>query len=587
MTAETNDPKSGTSRPVRTAARGATFRPLEAAEMAALARVLKRCRPHLEACAGVERVDIGYRWCKGKMTGEVAIRAHVGQKVDPTALSEKDRVPRQLEGFPVDVIQSRVEPHRRRRRNPLVGGIEIRNVEKAGVGTLGAVVWERATGDPMALTNHHVLAKGRPQGGRDEPVNQPGTTGGRDRIGRVDDSDAFLDCAVARIEGSRGVSSTILDFPGGLKGFVEPALGLRVTKSGRTTGTTVGMIEGVSEHELTVVPLPGEWQELSLGGDSGSVWLEEESHAAVGLHWGGESSEAPEDERAFAKRIDQVAEALKVDLFRQAELQDGTRQAPSLVQHDDRLVLGWVDSGDLRPAFRRSRDGFVFGDAAVLEQASPAGPALVSFGGQLVAALVGLGNNRITILRSADATSWQTAATLDQRSSTPPSLAVFRRRLYLAWRDADDGRLRLARSRDGVDWSDQRSFDHRAAHGPALAATGSRLLLAWPAEDRRLQVARSRDGWAFRSRVTLDESTAVRPALAVHGRRVHLAWLGTGAPRLHWASSKDGRRWERAVRLRYRAASSPALAGFGDSLALAWSAADPPHPLQLLLFDPE
>jgi hypothetical protein len=138
-----------------TAAKGAEFHPLRQDEMDALMKVLKENEKSLRTRKGVYKVDIGYRWKDGKMTGEIAIRVHVKNKRPLKDLEAKDVVPTELAGFPVDVIQSNLELQRRTRHNPVIGGVETRNVNIGGVGTLGAVVFDAANNNqPMALRKH-------------------------------------------------------------------------------------------------------------------------------------------------------------------------------------------------------------------------------------------------------------------------------------------------------------------------------------------------------------------------------------------------------------------------------------------------
>ena len=58
-----------------------------------------------------------------------------------------------------------------------------------------------------------------------------------------------------------------------------------------------------------IVPQPG-FAEVSRGGDSGSWWLEEDTHQAVGLHFAGQD----DPETALAIAMPQVLDALNVDI---------------------------------------------------------------------------------------------------------------------------------------------------------------------------------------------------------------------------------------------------------------------------------
>ncbi len=102
-------------------------------------------------------------------------------------------------------------------------------------------------------------------------------------------------------------------------------LGMEVRKSGRTTAVTEGLIDGVSlslsinygggvvnssQDQIHIVPRPP-WPtvdyEVSRGGDSGSVWIDDASGNAVGLHFAGERDPSPAAENAIANQMVHVA----------------------------------------------------------------------------------------------------------------------------------------------------------------------------------------------------------------------------------------------------------------------------------------
>jgi endonuclease G len=103
---------------------------------------------------------------------------------------------------------------------------------------------------------------------------------------------------------------------------------MMVWKSGRSTGFTEGFVDGVKmvvplsyrhvglkilEEVFRIVPRPGARnEEISIGGDSGSVWVDEQSGKAVGLHFAGEVADLPE--HALAHDIGLVIESLRIRL---------------------------------------------------------------------------------------------------------------------------------------------------------------------------------------------------------------------------------------------------------------------------------
>jgi hypothetical protein len=284
-------------------------------EQKRLLTLLRRHRKQLLAYEGVHYVDIGFELEGGKPTGRLAIRAHVHEKQEESRLESNQILPEELDGVPVDVIQSNPEEQQSRdaRRNPLVGGVNVGNSLAPSIGTLGTVVFDRRTLEPMALSNHHVLVRG--SGSTSDLIAQPGSASASNVIGQLARWSKARDCAVSTLNGSRAISTAIVDYPGGAAGVATPQLGVKVAKSGRTTATTFGQIDGVSTDSFTIVPDPARppaGGEISAGGDSGSVWLAVQGNAAIGLHYAGETDPSPSLERAWAKLMTAVTATLDV-----------------------------------------------------------------------------------------------------------------------------------------------------------------------------------------------------------------------------------------------------------------------------------
>jgi hypothetical protein len=281
--------------------------------------ILATHTPQLAAYPGVHYVDIGYKYVHGALTGQLALRMHVRKKQARSRLSIGQLLPELVNGLLTDVIQSNrcLEStpgiSRDFRFNPLVGGIAIRNTRNKVLGTLGAIVRDLNTQTYVGLTNYHVLVGNFGQTG--DPVTQPATTNINDIIGSVARWDQQLDCALCSLNSSRLLSRNIIDIPDAPTGIKEPLLGMKVTKSGRTTGTTSGIIDGVSADEFTVIPIPERQhlnEEISAAGDSGSIWLDNTDGNAVGLHYAGEKDPAPQSERAWAKKLSLITAVLNI-----------------------------------------------------------------------------------------------------------------------------------------------------------------------------------------------------------------------------------------------------------------------------------
>jgi hypothetical protein len=288
-------------------------------EQEALLDILRRHEQELRAYRGVHRLDVGYKFEDGKPTDVLAIRVHVGEKKLESELEPWQRLPRVIEGILVDVIQSNPELHqdREKRFDPLVGGVAVGNTRHNFGGTFGAVVFDADTLEPLGISNHHALVD--VEGEEGDEIAQPNHGDPNDVIGTLSRWDLNLDCAVFALNDSREISTGISDLlPEGVVGVVRPVVGMTVSKSGRTTGTTFGVVDGVSTEEFSVIPDPENPPpdgEISAGGDSGSVWIDVENSNAVGLHYAGEADEA-NAEKAWAKRMINVATTLNIRLVR-------------------------------------------------------------------------------------------------------------------------------------------------------------------------------------------------------------------------------------------------------------------------------
>jgi hypothetical protein len=304
-------------------------------------KILNSVRDEWLQRPGVVAIDIGFKWIRGEMTSELAIRVHVVEKKPPSRLTDEDIFPESIGGIEVDVIEASYVPQalsdsklelaasgRDKRYEVIPVGVSVGS-RYSTAGTLGAKVIDLKTGDEMILSNWHVLA-GRSGARAGLPIWQPGWIDGGTR---EDNTIAELtrwvlgpfDAAVATLNGSRPVTSktpegkAILD-------VTEPRLAMLVWKSGRSTGFTQGFVDGIKmrvsipygelgikmiDHVFHVVPRPGsEMKEISMGGDSGAVWVDEETGKAVGLHFAGERANLPE--HALANEIIQVTKALNI-----------------------------------------------------------------------------------------------------------------------------------------------------------------------------------------------------------------------------------------------------------------------------------
>lgn len=339
----------------------------------------------------ITSVGIGYKICNGVRTDQLCIQFTVAEKVESTAGLEAlgtERIPRTLEvagrAIPTDVIERDFAPawrtvvleapgDRKRRLDPLVPGVSVCH-PGGTAGTLGMIVFDRATGDPCMLSNWHVLHLAT--GAIGDDVVQPGPHDDNavrlNRAGRLLRSHlgAAGDCAVARIE-NRAFRREILDLNVAPRALALAELGDRVIKSGRTTDVTRGIVRRVDVmaridypglgardiggFEIGPEDGAGPDVEISMGGDSGSAWLVagedgQATDVVVGLHFAGESAGNP-DEHALACNLHSVLE--KLDVLIDPPAPGALEVTPSgYDEHflDQRVRVPWLNEADFADA---------------------------------------------------------------------------------------------------------------------------------------------------------------------------------------------------------------------------------------------
>ena len=195
---------------------------------------------------GVVGVAIGFRNFKEQLTDQLAVAVLVEQKKPVEALSAEDLVPQAVNGMRTDVIEigrleALVNP-RDRFRPQVPAGVSIGHYQVTA-GTIGALVYDRSTGEPLILSNNHVLANSnRAQIG--DAILQPGTT---DHGQRPDDVVAKLHrFEMLRFygEGGQAPAQPPPLFPAGGCDIVELFVAV---------GNGLARISG-SEKRLTAVP---------------------------------------------------------------------------------------------------------------------------------------------------------------------------------------------------------------------------------------------------------------------------------------------------------------------------------------------
>jgi len=294
---------------------------------------------------GVTGVDVGYKYVDGKRTDEIAIRVLVEKK--KKTVSKEEKIPESIDGVKTDVIERKYELHQLRNRKkvedaellvdagryrPLKGGMGIGPCRVVGgfvfVGTLGAIVKDNATGNPLCLSNFHVMCIDNGSHVGDQ-MCQPGRVDGgscpTDVVGALLRSSlaATVDCAVCDIAAGIGYSCEILEI-GQVAGTTTAVLNAPVRKRGRTTGLTYGFVDGIAAsvninygdgigvktltNQVSVRPDTTHNPLFSDHGDSGSVIVDDSRHV-VSLLFAGSG-----DGHTLGNPISDVLSALNVTM---------------------------------------------------------------------------------------------------------------------------------------------------------------------------------------------------------------------------------------------------------------------------------
>jgi hypothetical protein len=242
------------------------------------------------------------------------IRIYTEKRISPKKRAAIG-IPARIRGVTVELMElgrpeiSDSPADHQQKFRPLVGGISAVSVHQGSYGTLGYFVQDTAPPPPhkkaqwYILSNAHVLNTS-PTGV--ETMQPGGGDGGKnpdDFVGKLTAyTYANLDAAIAKIDTSASAQILGLNGPYGFAGRVP--VGLRVVKSGRTTGVTEGEI--IDDHFVGNIDYSGHGTSaLGQGiklvsdcllikstersgvfldvGDSGSLVLDDKSMVAVGL----------------------------------------------------------------------------------------------------------------------------------------------------------------------------------------------------------------------------------------------------------------------------------------------------------------
>lgn len=291
------------------------------------------------AIPGLRGVDYGFRYEDGSRRKQLCIRFHVARKLAETALPAHEILPRAVGGLRCDVIQAAYAPHASPRAvcDPIQPGVSIGNLQRGSTGTLGALVRDTHTGRLGLLSNWHVLcasvtcAPG-------ESICQPGPLQAGSNPARAVavlerwlTLDQGCDAALALLDPATREDAKIFEL-GVIPGPVEEAVpGLRLAKMGAASGATTALVDGVDGtyamdysgfgdqqrwmDGIHLVREPGVGpDEISIGGDSGALWINPATNGAVALHFAGEDGLGPLAEYAVAHPLGKVLRLLDAEL---------------------------------------------------------------------------------------------------------------------------------------------------------------------------------------------------------------------------------------------------------------------------------
>lgn len=297
---------------------------------------------------GVTGVDVGYKIVDGQKTDELAIRVYVAKKKSVRSVPKAERIPKEIQNAATDVIERTFVLHpammavadlqvraNTTRYAPIRGGISLGPCRALNgfvfVGTLGCMVTDNTTGDPMMLTNYHVAAVD-PSWNAGDNMAQPSLVDGghcpNDVVGTLQRAqvDENVDAAVVQYTGDRGHDCEIEEI-GAINGTAVAVTDMAVRKRGRTTGLTFGAVDSISltvnvdydgigtvtlRNQIGIEVDTARSVMFGTNGDSGSVVVDDDNNV-VGLYYAG----SEDGTFGVANHIDAVLRAMNVSICTQ------------------------------------------------------------------------------------------------------------------------------------------------------------------------------------------------------------------------------------------------------------------------------
>ena len=328
-------------------------------------RIIEKYKEKIFELDNVVGVGCGYKQVQNRLTDEESIVVLVEQKLSEEELPQEHIVPQNIEEHQTDVIEvGKVEllgagdQVRTTELRPAQPGVSIGHY-KITAGTFGAVVKDKRTEEKLILSNNHVLANisdgkdGRAQ--RGDQILQPGSyDGGSENESVIGHLERFIpvydqranncpcitgmekvvgglgsmfnlpyrvkpiilenkvDCAVAKPTSEDLITDEILGI-GVVTDIAEAKPGMKVKKSGRTSGITTARVKAInatinvqlSEEEAALFTDQIITEPFSQPGDSGALVVNRRNQA-VGLLFAGSQKSS------VCNNIDNVIRALEI-----------------------------------------------------------------------------------------------------------------------------------------------------------------------------------------------------------------------------------------------------------------------------------
>ena len=294
--------------------------------------------PEFLAHNSITTIGVGYEIYNGRPTKNLCLQYTLIPEADepiglPASLKTRNnfeiavQLLRRPKRNALTKIDKEILRIRQQRLDIIAPGASICSLE-GNPGTLGAIVFDRISKEPMMLSCQHLMKE-------NESIFQP-----RRNIFDWDNlnlcgetSRSYLgidgDAAVAKIV-HREFTTEILGLNITPKQIAMAQLGDLVVKSGASSGITYGIVTrvgvianlhypkrnslNISCFEITANAHKQRPEApLCLDGDSGSLWMLEDSETAVGLHFAGECISEFGSSFALACNIDNVMQQLGVE----------------------------------------------------------------------------------------------------------------------------------------------------------------------------------------------------------------------------------------------------------------------------------